>query len=83
MRRQSPRALFDIIPQVKRLLSALEGEMSRQDILHVLGLSDRKSLRQRHLSPALHHGYAVMTRPDAPSAKNQKYRFTPRGRRVR
>ena len=55
-----------VTPQVERLLSVLDGEMSRQDILHALGLSDRKSLRQRYLLPALQHGYLEMTHPDTP-----------------
>ena len=54
--------------------------MSRQEILRALGLSDRKSLRQRYLLPALEHAYVKMTRPDAPNARNQKYRLTARGR---
>ena len=57
--------------------------MSRREILHALGLSDRKSLRQRYLLPALQDAYVEMTRPDAPNARNQKYRLTPLGRRVR
>ena len=76
---ESPQAT----PQVGRLLSALDGEMSRQDILHTLGLSDRKSLRQRYLLPALQRGYVEMTRPDTPNARNQKYRLTARGRQVK
>ena len=56
--------------------------MSRRDIQHALGLSDRKSLRQRYLLPALQCGYLEMTRADAPSARNQKYRLTPLGQRV-
>ena len=56
-----------VTPQVGRLLSVLDGEMSRQDILHALGLSDRKSLRQRYLLPALQRGYVEMTRPDTPN----------------
>ena len=71
-----------VTPQVGRLLSVLDGEMSRQDILHALGLSDRKSLRQRYLLPAFQHGYVEMTRPHAPNARNQKYRLTSRGRRA-
>ena len=58
----------------------MEGEMSRREILHALGLSDRKSLRQRYLSPALECGYVEMTRADTPNARNQKYRLTGRGR---
>ena len=45
-----------------------------------LGLSDRKSLRESCLSPAPRSGYVEMTRPESPTAKNQKYRLTPRGR---
>ena len=57
--------------------------MSLREILHALGLRDRKSLRQRYLLPALQGGYIVMTRPDAPNARNQMYRLTPLGRQAR
>ena len=70
-------------PQVRRLLSVLGGEMSRREILQALGLSDRKSLGERYLSPALRDGYVEMTRPDAPSARNPKYRLTALGRQLR
>ena len=78
----TPQESPQVTPQVKRLLSVLEGEMSRQEILRALGLSDRKSLRQRYLLPALECGYVEMTRPDTPNATNQKYRLTGRGREV-
>ena len=42
----------------------------------MLGLKDRKSLRERYLLPALQGGYIEMTHPDTPSARNQKYRLT-------
>ena len=61
----------------------LDDELSLREILGALGLSDRKSLRQRYLLPALQGGYVEMTHPDAPSARNQKYRLTPLGQRVR
>ena len=80
---RTPQEAPQVTPQVRRLLSVLEGEMSLRDILRALGLSDRKSLRQRYLLPALQGGYVEMTRPDAPSAREQKYRLTPLGRRVR
>ena len=78
----TPQDIPQVTPQVKRLLSVLEGEMSRQEIQHALGLKDRKSLRQRYLLPALQDGYIEMTHPDTPNAKTQKYRPTPRGRQV-
>lgn len=46
----------------------LAGEISRREILYALGLSDRKSLRQRHLSPALQNGYGEMD----PSRRTQR-----------
>ena len=72
-----------VTPQVGRLLSVLRGAMSRRQIQAALGLRDRKSVRQRYLLPALQHGYIEMTRPDAPSAANQRYRLTELGRRLR
>ena len=80
---RTPQEAPHVSPQVRRLLAVLTGEMSRRDILHALGLRDRKSLRERYLSPALRGGYVEMTRPDAPSARNQKYRLTASGRRLR
>lgn len=71
-----------VTPQVERLLSVLQGTMSRRQIQHALRLRDRKSLRERYLLPALQDGYVEMTRPDAPSAKNQRYRLTELGRRA-
>ena len=70
-------------PQVRRLLSVLAGEMSRREILPALGLRDRKWLQERYLLPALQRGYVEMTRPDAPNARNQRYRLTSRGRDAR
>ena len=80
---RTPQEAPQVTPQVRRLLSTLVGEMSRREILHALGLSDRKSLRQRYLLPALQGGYLEMTRPGAPNARNQRYRLTPLGQRVR
>ena len=80
---RTPQEPPQVTPQVARLLSVLDGEMSLREILHALGLRDRKSLRQRYLLPALQGGYLEMTSPDTPSARNQKYRLTPLGQRVR
>ena len=79
---QTPQVAPQVAPQVRRLLSVLEGEMSRQEIQQALGLKDRKSLRQLYLLPALQDGYIEMTHPDTPTARNQKYRRTPRGQQV-
>ena len=76
----TPQEKLQVSPQVERLLAVLEGEMSLRQNLHAIGLSDRKSFRQRYLLPALEHGYVEMTHPESPTARNQKYRLTARGR---
>ena len=76
----TPQEKPQVSPQVERLLAVLEGEMSLRQILHAIGLSDRKSFRQRYLLPALEHGYVEMTLPESPTARNQRYRLTARGK---
>ncbi len=78
----TPQEKPQVSPQVERLLAVLEGEMSLRQILHAIGLSDRKSFRQRYLLPALEHGYVEMTLPESPTARNQRYRLTARGRTI-
>ena len=41
-----------------------------------LKLSDRKSLTQRYLKPALEAGLIQMTRPDQPNSRLQQYQIT-------
>ena len=83
VRQATPQETPQVTPQVKQLLEVVNGEMSRHEILEALSLRDRKWLRQGYLGPALQAGLIEMTRPDAPRAKNQRYRLTPAGRRVR
>jgi len=80
---RTPQVAPQVTLQVERLLSVLQGTMSRRQIQAALNLRDRKSLRQCYLLPALKIGYIEMTRPDAPSAANQQYRLTELGLRAR
>ncbi len=83
VREGTPRETPQVSPQVERLLRVLDEEMSGRAILEALGLRDRKWFRRAYLGPALHDGLVEMTRPEAPRARNQRYRLTPAGRRVR
>ncbi|MEL6750095.1 MAG: Fic family protein, partial [Pseudomonadota bacterium] len=56
------------------------GEMDRESLQTALGLSDRKSFRERYLKPALADKLIEMTIPDKPSSRLQKYRLTDQGR---
>ena len=62
-----------------RLLQALSGEMTRQDLRDALGLKNDEHFRKTYLSPALDAGLIEMTIPDKPRSSKQRYRLTPAG----
>jgi len=72
----APQVTPHVTPQVGKLLAALQGEMARTQIQLKLGLSDRKSFRERYLKPALQAGLIEMTLPDKPNSRLQKYRLS-------
>jgi Fic family protein len=74
-----PQVAPQVTPQVDQLLAAIQGEMSRETLQAALGLSDRKSFRERYLQPALAEGLIEMTIPDKPNSRLQKYRLTDKG----
>jgi Fic family protein len=76
----APQADPQVTPQVGELLAAIQGEMGREALQATLGLSDRKSFRERYLKPALADGLIEMTIPDKPNSRLQKYRLTDKGR---
>ncbi len=74
LRESAPQVTPQVTPQVRALLKVLQKEMSRDELLAALKLSDRKSFRERYLQPALKAGLIVMTRPEAPNSSLQRYR---------
>ncbi|MDE0031536.1 MAG: Fic family protein [Deltaproteobacteria bacterium] len=69
--------------QVARLLAALvKGPRTAAQLMAELGLAHRPTFRKNYLRPAISSGLVEMTRPESPTAKNQKYRLTARGRRL-
>ena len=75
----SPQVGPQVTPQVSELLAVFQGEMSREALQAALGLSDRKSFRERYLKPALADGLIEMTFPDKPNSRLQQYRLTDKG----
>ena len=75
----APQVAPQVTPQVNELLAVIQGEMSREALQAALGLSDRKSFRERYLQPALADGLIAMTIPDKPNSRLQKYRLTAKG----
>jgi ATP-dependent DNA helicase RecG len=68
-----------VTPEVERLLVAMEGEQSRQQLQQALGLKHRDHFQNAYLAPALALGLIEMTLPHAPRSSKQRYRLTPRG----
>ena len=75
----APQVSPQVTPQVGELLAAIQCEMGRETLQFALGLSDRKSFRERYLKPALVDGLIAMTIPDKPNSRLQKYRLTDKG----
>ena len=65
-----------VIPQVKNLISAVSGEMTRMEIQESLKLSDKRNFNINYLLPALKLNLIEMTIPDKPNSRNQRYRLT-------
>ena len=68
--------------QVARLLAALrKGPKTAAELMAEMGLSHRPTFRNNYIRPAMSAGLVEMTRPESPTAKNQKYRLTARGKK--
>jgi predicted HTH transcriptional regulator len=76
----APQVSPQVSPQVEKLLHAVIGEMTREELQNFLGLQDRKSFRELYLAPALAGGLIEMTIPDKPRSPLQKYRLTAQGK---
>jgi ATP-dependent DNA helicase RecG len=70
-----------VTEEVERLLCALNGEMSRQELINALGMTHREHFRNAYLKPALDAGVIEMTLPDKPRSNKQRYRRTAHGQR--
>jgi ATP-dependent DNA helicase RecG len=66
--------------QVARLLLAMTGTMTRDELQTALALEGRRNFSDRYLKPAVAAGLIEMTVPDKPNSRLQKYRLTPAGK---
>lgn len=64
-----------ISEQVNRLLSVMDDEISysANELLSLLNIKSKETLRGSYLNPALENGLIKMTLPDKPNSKNQRY----------
>jgi ATP-dependent DNA helicase RecG len=80
--------LFQVTPQVtpqvedefeKILLFLKKGEKSRLDIQKFMKFKDRNNFNENYISVLLTKKLIVMTIPDKPNSRNQKYKITNKG----
>ena len=79
----TPHVTPHVTPQVERLVAAIRGEMSRAELMDVLGLVDRYHFAAAYLRPALEASLVEMTIPDHPRSRQQRYRLSELGEQVR
>ena len=79
----APHVTPHVTPHVGRLIVALQGEMSRAELMDALGLADRRHFAKTYLQPGIEAGLVEMTLPDSPRSRTQRYRLTILGRQVR
>ena len=60
---------------VQRLLDAMVPGVpyAAAELLDLLGLKSRETLRRHYLNPAMADGYVAMTVPGQPNNRNRKY----------
>lgn len=67
--------------EVARLVSVMNGVMTRAEIQQKMGLSNAEHFRKNYLVPALTQGVIEMTLPDKPNSPKQQYRLTALGKK--
>ena len=66
-----------------RLVLVIQGEMSRTQLMEKLELKNRSHFLTSYLEPALKEELIEMTLPDKSTSKNQKYRLTQKGLKLK
>lgn len=68
-----------VTTQVGKLLSVLNGEMSKSELMKKLKLANYKNFSTQYIQKALEFDVIEMTQPDSPNSPTQKYRLTAKG----
>ncbi|MDE2682870.1 MAG: putative DNA binding domain-containing protein [Chloroflexota bacterium] len=79
----TPHETPHVTPHVGRVITVLQGEMSRAELMDALELTDRQHFTRTYLRPSLATGLVDMTQPDSPRSRTQRYQLTELGRQVR
>jgi len=82
LKKVNPEVTPDVTPDVMNMLRIIKGEMTRNEIMIILGLKDEKHFREHYMQTAINAHVVEMTIPDKPRSKNQKYRLTAKGQNL-
>jgi len=63
-----------------RLVRLLDSEMSREELMHLLGLKSRNNFQKTYIKPCTEEGLIQQTLLEKKTSKNQKYKLTKKGR---
>jgi hypothetical protein len=75
--------VLDRIQQnIMSLISVMNGEMSRSEMMTTLGVTRRETFYKNYLKPSIEKSLLEMTLPDSPRSRKQKYRLTNPGLRM-
>jgi len=67
---------------IMSLISVMNGEMSRSEMMTTLGVTRRETFYKNYLKPSIEKSLLEMTLPDSPRSRKQKYRLTNSGLRM-
>lgn len=71
------------LSSIIRLLSVINGEMTRQEIQSLLSLTDKVNLRSLYLQPAIEKGLIAMKFSENPNHPKQSYYLTSKGMKIK
>ena len=65
----------NLSPYVKKLLNCMDYDVpyTAKEIMGKLSLKSRDTLRKNYINPAIKMGFIMMTIPDKPNSRNQRY----------
>ena len=75
MNRKTAKKEKSISKYVEKLMKVMEYDVpyTSNELLELLSLKSKDSLRKNYLKPSLDHDLIQMTEPDKPKSKNQRY----------
>jgi ATP-dependent DNA helicase RecG len=73
---------LQVTPQVRRLITVVNVEMKRAEMMEGLDLKDRMHFTNEYMQPALDDELLEVTTPDKPRSSKQKHRLTDAEKRL-